>query len=806
METIKLDLIPGKKMPSLHASQYDKGRDYHIDLTENRVPYTLDGTETISLTVRKCDNTLVTMDIANTFADKSYIEFRTTEQMNACAGFNYGEITIEKNGTQISSLNFYLQVEGAPDEGGITSQSEINNLNRQITDEVDRILPDMVDEIAEPIVRELVPEVVGDNYYDKGETNDKFATKKALEEVSGDIPTKTSELTNDSNFAEIDDTSTSSDKAWSASKASGVVSGTIRVKGNPLIFEDSEVHTAEITAENATLVAVYGKQLFNADRWSGKTGVSGVSNGVITFNGQNTTSSSNNVIRVPMLPPATYTVKVEAMDENTKYCRVIFRNDAGGSVADIGNYRALPFTATLSPFDIVRKMSIIAKHETSDSVNIGAVRVTINRGMSVGDYAPYIGNEYSNLPEPIQTVIGENFIVCNSDSEMTLNYYSTINSAYLLERVNKNAEDIDVINKSDIIKFNQDVRGDVDACSSYGIQNAHTLSMLIATDVHSTSCIEIVNMVKYLNAMDSIDIGLCLGDEANAYYTDSSAGWVNAVKGSNKPFYNILGNHDLGNGKSLTNATTVENAFKKWVKETTSIEGLTTPYYKVDFAEHKTTLIFLNNYDVPDTIEDGQYKVSRAAEVVSQTQIDWLLGVLDSVPSDYTIIIFRHSFPDANTWYDCNFSMYSRTMYGATVGCYTDIIPDIVNAWKNGTALSKTYAPQISDVTESVTINHDFSSRGKGKFACYVVGHIHKDVVAKSTTYPEQIAIGFEATCYAEWINNNGDLPRVENEKSQDALTVLSLDTDHKLIRLVRVGSNKSVRMVDRTSIALSYT
>ena len=31
MESIKLDLIPGKKMPSLHASQYDDGRDYHID-------------------------------------------------------------------------------------------------------------------------------------------------------------------------------------------------------------------------------------------------------------------------------------------------------------------------------------------------------------------------------------------------------------------------------------------------------------------------------------------------------------------------------------------------------------------------------------------------------------------------------------------------------------------------------------------------------------------------------------------------------------------------------------------------------
>ena len=209
METIKLDLIPGKKMPSLHASQYDDGRDYHIDLTENRAPYTLDGTETISLTVRKCDNTLVTMDIANTFADKSYIEFRTTEQMNACAGFNYGEITIEKNGTQISSLNFYLQVEGAPDEGGIQSQSEINNLKRQVHDFVVEELEDngasetgydntesgleatnvqdAIDEVNTKI--DNIPAV---DAYTKEQSDEKFATKTALQTVENEVSGKAS--------------------------------------------------------------------------------------------------------------------------------------------------------------------------------------------------------------------------------------------------------------------------------------------------------------------------------------------------------------------------------------------------------------------------------------------------------------------------------------------------------------------------------------------------------------------------------------------------------------------------------------
>ena len=210
METIKLDLIPGKKMPSLHASQFDDGRAYHIELTENRVPYVLDGTETISVIVRKCDNTLVSMDIANTFANKSYLEFEVTEQMTACSGFNYGEIILEKNGDRLGSLNFYLVVETAPDENGITSQSEIKNLNRQITEEVDRILPDMVDEVAEPIINEkvpekvaevapsivseiappiveaLVPEAVGNNYYNKSQT-DTLLNAKAN---ASDVPSK----------------------------------------------------------------------------------------------------------------------------------------------------------------------------------------------------------------------------------------------------------------------------------------------------------------------------------------------------------------------------------------------------------------------------------------------------------------------------------------------------------------------------------------------------------------------------------------------------------------------------------------
>ena len=155
MEQITIDLIPNGKMPMLHASQYDDGRQVRINLTENRQAYTLTGNEVLSLAVRKADNTLVTMDIANTYGGKSYVEFATTEQMCACAGMGYGELRIKEADKDIGTLNFTMWTEQSPEEGGVRSDSEINNLARQVNELVD-------DEM--------------DNYYDKTEADEKFAT------------------------------------------------------------------------------------------------------------------------------------------------------------------------------------------------------------------------------------------------------------------------------------------------------------------------------------------------------------------------------------------------------------------------------------------------------------------------------------------------------------------------------------------------------------------------------------------------------------------------------------------------------
>ena len=167
MESITLDLIPNGIMPVLHASQYDISRSYHIDITELGTPYKLDGTETLTINERKGDNCICTLDVENTFATKSYIEFSSTEQMCAVWGSNLCELRIIKGGVDLGTLNFVLEVEASPIEGGIQSESEINNLYTQIDARVDEDVEGKLDDYA-------TKEWVGEECYDKTYLNGIF--------------------------------------------------------------------------------------------------------------------------------------------------------------------------------------------------------------------------------------------------------------------------------------------------------------------------------------------------------------------------------------------------------------------------------------------------------------------------------------------------------------------------------------------------------------------------------------------------------------------------------------------------------
>ena len=226
IQTIDISLIPSENKPVINVSQFDNIsrvlRFNVFDDFEMEVPHVFDNTETVLLNIRKNDNNIVVItgvivsdiDPETQEVTGQYITFELTEQACACVGSNYGEVSITNGSDEvIGSCNFKLIVERSPLAGGVSSQTAIDNLTTQI--------------------EQITEEVVGENYYNKEEVNvlidtleDSIPTKTSeLENDSGfitaeDVPTKTSELENDSGFTTIDDNATANDKTWSSDKIS----------------------------------------------------------------------------------------------------------------------------------------------------------------------------------------------------------------------------------------------------------------------------------------------------------------------------------------------------------------------------------------------------------------------------------------------------------------------------------------------------------------------------------------------------------------------------------------------------------
>lgn len=146
LESINLNLIPSGVNPVCHVSQYDAGRQIRINLFEGINPYTIQSGDAFTLNVRKPDNTIVTTSVSGTQGN-NYITISTTQQIAAVVGENLCDIKITNGATVIGTLNFIMQVERDVLADGVASQSIIEDLDERIA------------------------EAIGDNYYNKTQTD-----------------------------------------------------------------------------------------------------------------------------------------------------------------------------------------------------------------------------------------------------------------------------------------------------------------------------------------------------------------------------------------------------------------------------------------------------------------------------------------------------------------------------------------------------------------------------------------------------------------------------------------------------------
>ena len=115
MEQVVLDLIPAGAKGVCHVSQNDIGRTIRFNLVSGGTVYTLSGTETIKVFIKKPDGTTSERNIANT--SSTYVDWVTGEGDCDVAGKNECELVITAGTTVIGSKNFTMKVEEDPYNG-----------------------------------------------------------------------------------------------------------------------------------------------------------------------------------------------------------------------------------------------------------------------------------------------------------------------------------------------------------------------------------------------------------------------------------------------------------------------------------------------------------------------------------------------------------------------------------------------------------------------------------------------------------------------------------------------------------------
>ena len=144
MEAVKLNLIPGSVLPVVNVSQFDEGRAFTLTIYDGSTAANLTGAS-VSISGRKNDGNAFSYDETDTVmgeyvvsVSSNVVTIHTTKQMTAVEGRNLTTLQITKTNSDVSTLNFILQVQEHPLNDADVSDTEIPAIIDLATEQMER--------------------------------------------------------------------------------------------------------------------------------------------------------------------------------------------------------------------------------------------------------------------------------------------------------------------------------------------------------------------------------------------------------------------------------------------------------------------------------------------------------------------------------------------------------------------------------------------------------------------------------------------------------------------------------------------
>lgn len=234
-------------------------------------------------------------------------------------------------------------------------------------------------------------------------------------------------------------------------------------------------------------------------------------------------------------------------------------------------------------------------------------------------------------------------------------------------------------------------------------------------------------------------------------------------------------------------------------------------YYYLDDATHKIRFIAIDYQDYPiepQTQEshgvnfDATKMKYHFGYILSQRQLDWLVGALMSTPEDYGIILLSHQIPDP---------MYTTGDFYQGI----DLIPDIIDAYKRRTSFFK-----ISEINDrsgyrwpelDTTVNCDFSVKSQTEFICILGGHIHTREIIEVVSGKNIVAITsanlFQGGFSLNVVYRLPHLKRLYrgSENTRNSFNIISINRESRKITVVKAGARIGLNVDDEITSVISY-
>ena len=333
-------------------------------------------------------------------------------------------------------------------------------------------------------------------------------------------------------------------------------------------------------------------------------------------------------------------------------------------------------------------------------------------------------------------------------------------------------------NQRMVLCHTSDLHGDVyrarnfyEWCNQIGADYA----MITGDEVGETS----YNGQKYLSDLSNVKTLVCTGNHDCNFSSNDEAVYNNAIKSFSELY--------------------------SYVHPTSE-----STYYYYDDTKWKIRFIAL---DIYGSISNFDWYNAR----ITQTQIEWFVSTLASVPADYGVIVLMHAPEKAIASNDWGFVQAERAYLVYHENKVGDVVSIIIDAFIGKTTFSTSYTQRQknSSSTETISVSGDFTNVASNEFICYVTGHEHTDGIGyySGTTHRQLLlnivtGIGvygqiFGTTYYSTV--NGSDMPRGEGQ-CEDSFNTYIIDRENKKVVVVRVGSNVNIYNEDRKCISIDYT